>query len=158
MTEVIYAIQVTIAVALGLWTYNRFAKRWTSTLGDDVVSGYVNDVGYVAGEGGGSVIVSYGYSVDGTQYFGSFVPPWRHLLGFDFKMRTAELEAIFREKYPKGYEVRVFYFPDSPAKHWLESPPSKWAVAWKAVRLPLVILALTYTPLMFINPLLYLQT
>ena len=113
MTEVIYAIQATIAVALGLWTYNRFAKRWTSTLGDDVVSGYVNDVGYVAGEGGGSVIVSYGYSVDGTQYFGSFVPPWRHLLGFDFKMRTAELEAIFREKYPKGYEVRVFYFPDS---------------------------------------------
>ena len=49
MTEVIYAIQVAIAIVLGLWTYNRYAKRWTCTLGDDVVSGYVNDVGYVAG-------------------------------------------------------------------------------------------------------------
>ena len=46
-----YAIQVVIAVVIGLWTYDRYAKRWTSTLGDDVVSGYVNDVGYVAGEG-----------------------------------------------------------------------------------------------------------
>ena len=158
MTEVIYAIQGAIAVVLGFWAYNRFTKRWTSELGDDVVSGYINDVGYVAGEGGGSVIVSYGYSVAGKRYFGSFVPPWRHLVGFDFKMRTAELEAIFREKYPKGYEVRVFYLRDSPAEHWLESPPSKWAVAWKSVRLPLVILALTYTPLMFINLLIYLQT
>ena len=95
MTEVIYAIQVSIAVVLGLWAYNRLAKRWTSILGDDLGSGYVNDVGYVAGEGGGSVIVSYGYLVAGTRYFGSFVPPWRHLVGFDFKMRTAELEAIF---------------------------------------------------------------
>ena len=48
MTEVIYAIQVSIAVVLGLWAYNHLAKRWTSTLGDDVVSGYVNDVVYVA--------------------------------------------------------------------------------------------------------------
>ena len=158
MTEVIYAIQVAIAIVLGLWTYNRYAKRWTCTLGDDVVSGYVNDVGYVAGEGGGSVIVSYGYSVAGTRYFGSFVPPWRRLVGFDFNRRPAELEAIFREKYPKGYEVRVFYYRDSPAEHWLDSPPSKWAVFWKAVWLPLVILALTYTPLMFINLLIYLKT
>ena len=158
MADLIYAIQVAIAVVIGLGTYDGYAKRCASTLGDDVVSGYVNDVGYVAGEGGGSVIVSYGYSVAGTRYFGSFVPPWRHLVGFDFKMRTAELEAIFRDKYPKGYEVRVFYYRDSPAEHWLDSPPSKLAVAWKAVRLPLVILALTYTPLMFINLLLYLQT
>ena len=51
MTEVIYAIQGAIAVVLGFWAYNRFTKRWTSALGDDVVSGYINDVGYVAGEG-----------------------------------------------------------------------------------------------------------
>jgi len=51
MTDLIYAIQVVIAAVIGLWTYDRYAKRWTSTLGDDVVSGYVNDVGYVAGEG-----------------------------------------------------------------------------------------------------------
>ena len=155
--EIIFALQVVALVVILLWTYDRYAKRWTSTLGDDVVSGYVNDVGYVAGEGGGSVIVSYGYSVAGTRYFGSFVPPWRRLVGFDFNRRPAELEAIFQEKYPKGYEVRVFYYRDSPAEHWLDSPPSKWAVLWKAVWLPLVILALTYIPLMFINLLIYLQ-
>ena len=123
MTDIIYATQVVIAVVIGLWTYHRYAKRWTSTLGDDVVSGYVNDVGYVAGEGGGSVIVSYGYSVAGTRYFGSFVPPWRHLVGFDFKMRTAELEAIFREKYPKGYEVRCFIIVIHPQSiGWIHPP------------------------------------
>ena len=143
---------------MGIWTYNRFVKRWTSTLGDHEVSGYVNVVAYVAGEGSGSVTVSYGYSVSGTRYFGSFVPPWRHIVSFDFKKRTAELEARFREKCPKGYEVRVFHFRDSPAELWLGSPPSKWAVAWKAVRLPLLILALTYTPFMFVGLLTYLQT
>ena len=60
MTDLIYAIQVAIAVVIGLWTYDRYAKRWASSLGDDVVSGYVNDVEYVAGEGGGFVIVFYG--------------------------------------------------------------------------------------------------
>ena len=53
MTDVIYAIQVAIAVLVSLWIYDRLAKRWTATLGDDVVTGTVTSVGYVASEGGG---------------------------------------------------------------------------------------------------------
>ena len=53
MTDVIYAIQVAIAVLISLWIYDRLAKRWTATLGDDVVTGTVTSVGYVASEGGG---------------------------------------------------------------------------------------------------------
>jgi len=72
MTEVIYFIQVAIAIVISFWIYNRFAKRWTATLGDDVVTGTVTNVGYVASEGGGYIAVSYAYSVKGTRFYGAF--------------------------------------------------------------------------------------
>ena len=68
-----------------------------------------------------------------------------------------EVEDRMREEYPKGYEVRVFYFRGSPVEHWLHNPPSKLAVFGKAVGVPFLILVLTYIPLMFINLLIYLQ-
>jgi len=71
MTDVIYAIQVAIAVLVSLWIYDRLAKRWTATLGDDVVTGTVTSVGYVASEGGGYISVSYAYSVKGTRFYGA---------------------------------------------------------------------------------------
>ncbi|MDG2272215.1 MAG: hypothetical protein P8L39_07925, partial [Halioglobus sp.] len=74
MTEVIHAIQVSIAVAINFWIYNRIAKRWTATLGDDVVTGTVTSVGYVSSEGGGYISVSYAYSVKGTRFYGAFNP------------------------------------------------------------------------------------
>lgn len=156
MTEVIHAIQVAIAVVISLWTYNRFAKRWTATLGDDVVTGTVTSVGYVASEGGGYISVSYAYSVKGTRFYGAFNPSiW--IKGVSWKTSMYEVEDRMREEYPKGYEVRVFYFRGSPVEHWLHKPPSKWAIFWKAIWLPLVILVLTCIPLMFINLLIYLQ-
>ena len=156
MTEVIHAIQVAIAVVTSLWIYNRFAKRWTATLGDDVVTGTVTDVGYVASEGGGSILVSYAYSVKGTRFYGAFSPSiW--IDGVSWKTSMYEVEDRMREEYPKGYEVRVFYFRGSPVEHWLDKPPSKWAIFNKAHGLPLVILVLTNIPLMFINLLIDLQ-
>ena len=68
MTEIIHAIQVAIAVVISVWIYNRLAKRWTATLGDDVVTGTVTSVGYVASEGGGYISASYAYSVNGTRF------------------------------------------------------------------------------------------
>ena len=156
MTEVIHAMQVAIAVVTSLWIYNRFAKRRTATLGDDVVTGTVTDVGYVASEGGGSILVSYAYSVKGTRFYGAFSPSiW--IDGVSWKTSMYEVEDRMREEYPKGYEVRVFYFRGSPVEHWLDKPPSKWAIFNKAHGLPLVILVLTNIPLMFINLLIDLQ-
>ena len=152
MTEIIYAIQVVLAVMFALWTYDRYAKRWPATLGDDVVTGSVVDVGYlVVSEGGGYVIVSYGYSVSGTRYFGSFN---RDL---PFGTTGYEFEDQMRKEYPKGYEVTVFYYRDSPAEHWLHKPPPSWAIFWKAFWLPALLLVLTYIPLMFINLLISLR-
>ena len=74
MIELIFAAQIGIALVALLWSYDRYAKRWVATRGNDVVIGSVNDVGYVAGEGGGSIVVSYGYSVDGIRYYGAFNP------------------------------------------------------------------------------------
>ena len=156
MTEVIYFIQIEIAIVISFWIYNRLTKRWTATLGDDVVTGTVTSVGYVASEGGGFISVSYAYSVNGTRFYGAFNPSiW--IDGISWKTSKYELEERMREKYPKGYEVRVFYFRGSPVEHWLHKPPSKWAIFNKANGLPLVILVLTNIPLMFINLLIYLQ-
>ena len=156
MTEVIHAIQVAIAVAINFWIYDRVAKRWTATLGDDVVTGTVTSVGYVASEGGGYISVSYAYSVKGTRFYGAFSPSiW--IDGVSWKTSMYEVEEKMREEYPKGYEVRVFYFRGSPVEHWLHKAPSKLAIFWKAIWLPLVILVLTNIPLMFINLLIDLQ-
>ena len=158
MIDLIFAMQIVIALVALLWSYDRYAKRWVATRGNDVVIGSVNDVGYVAGEGGGSIIVSYGYSVDGVRYYGAFHPSAFEEIGlFNFKIRTPEIEAIFREKYPKGHEVRVYFFHGSPAEHWVNEPPSKSAVLWKATWLPLLILLLTWLPLGFVQLLITLS-
>lgn len=156
MTEIICAIQVVLAVMFALWTYDRYAKRWSATLGDDVVTGSVVDVGYLhlppsSASPNGYVIVSYGYSVSDKRYFGSF---YREL---DNWTNPQEFEDKMRKEYPKGYEVTVFYYRDSPAEHWLHKPPPTWAIFWKAFRLPALILVLTYIPLMFINLLISLR-
>lgn len=159
MIELIFAAEIGMALVALLWSYDRYAKRWVATRGNDVVIGSVNDVGYVAGEGGGSIHVSYGYSVDGIRYYGSFNPSVFEEIGlFNFKIRTPEVEAIFREKYPKGHEVRVYFFHGSPAEHWVDEPPSKSAVFWKATWLPLLILLLTWLPLGFVHLLITLPS
>ena len=110
----------------------------------------------MASEGGGSILVSYAYSVKGTRFYGAFSPSiW--IDGVSWKTSMYEVEDRMREEYPKGYEVRVFYFRGSPVEHWLDKPPSKWAIFNKAHGLPLVILVLTNIPLMFINLLIDLQ-
>ena len=158
MIDLIFATQIVIVLVALLWSYDRYAKRWVATRGNDVVIGSVNDVGYAAGEGGGSIMVSYGYSVDGVRYYGAFNPSVFEEIGlFNFKIRTSEIEAIFREKYPMGHEVRVYFFHDSPAEHWVNEPPSKSAVLWKATRLPLLILLLTLPPLGFVQLLITLS-
>ena len=47
MTEIIYAIQVVLAIMFALWTYDRFAKRWSATLGEEVVKGSVHRADFV---------------------------------------------------------------------------------------------------------------
>ena len=158
MIELIFAVEIGMALVALFWSYDRYAKRWVATRGNDVVIGSVNDVGYAAGEGGGSIIVSYGYSVDGIRYYGSFNPSIFDEIGlFNFKIRAPEIEAIFREKYPKGHEVPVYFSRDAPAEHWVNEPPSKTAVLLKATWLPLLVLLLTLLPLGFVQLLITLS-
>ena len=158
MIDLIFATQIVIVLVALLWSYDRYAKRWVATRGNDVVIGSVNDVGYVAGEGGGSIMVSYGYSVDGVRYYGAFNPSVFKEIGlFNFKIRAPEIEAIFQEKYPKGHEVPVYFFRDAPAEHWVNEPPSKTAVLLKATWLPLLVLLLTLLPLGFVQLLITLS-
>ena len=66
----IFIIQVIISVVILLWSYDRYAKRWGTTLGNHSVEGTYTRVDYVPQDFGG-YIVTYGYTVNGKRYFGS---------------------------------------------------------------------------------------
>ena len=151
MTEIIYAIQVVLAVMFALLTYYRYAKRWSATLGEEVVKGSVHRADFVLDGHVGQWLVSYGYEVRGRRYFDSFEAR-------DFKARANEagLEK-FRESYPIGYRLTVFYWKEDPSVHWLHKPPSKGAILHKALDVPLLVLVLTNVPLLFVHWLISMQ-
>ena len=151
MTKIIYATQAVLAVMCALWTYDRYAKRWPATLGNDVVTGSVQRADFVLDGHIGQWLVSYGYEVRGRRYFDSFEAR-------DFKARTNEagLEK-FRESYPIGYGLTVFYWKEDPSVHWLHKPPSTKAVFSNALDVPLLVLVLTNVPLLFVHWLISMQ-
>ena len=151
MTEIIYAIEVVLAVMFALWTYDRYAKRRSATLGDYVVTGSVHRADFVLDGHIGQWLVSYGYEVRGRRYFDSFEAR-------DFKARANEagLEK-FRESYPIGYGLTVFYWKEDPSVHWLHKPPSTKAIFSNALDVPLLVLVLTNVPLLFVHWLISMQ-
>ena len=151
MTEIIYAIQVVLAVMFAMWTYDRYAKRWSATLGEEVVEGSVHRADFVPVGHIGQWLVYYSYEVRGKRYLDSFEAR-------DFKAlpNEAGLEK-FRESYPIGYGLRVFYWREDPSVHWLHKPPSKGAILHKALDVPLLVLVLTNVPLLFVHWLISMQ-
>lgn len=73
-------------------------------------------------------------------------------------MSTEEILEKLREKYPAGYKVRVFYYKDDPSEHWLHKAPTKWAIFWKAVAKPLLVLVIVLVPLGFVDLLITLSS
>ena len=151
MTEIICASQVVLAFMFALWTYDRYAKRWPATLGDYVVTRSVHRADFVLDGHIGQWLVSYGYEVRGRRYFDSFEAR-------DFKARANEagLEK-FRESYPIGYGLTVFYWKEDPSVHWLHKPPTTKAIFSNALDVPLLVLVLTNVPLLFVHWLISMQ-
>ena len=116
MTDIIYAIQVAIAVVVALWTYDRYAKRWSATLGEEVVEGSVHRADFVPVGHIGQWLVYYSYEVRGKRYLYSFEAR-------DFKAlpNDAGLEK-FRGSYPIGYGLTVFYWKEDPSVTGCISP------------------------------------
>ena len=56
-----------------------------------------------------------------------------------------------QKEYLTGRTVKVFYFKESPAEHWLDVPPDQLLVFFKAIGIPLLILSLSNVPLLFID-------
>ena len=56
-----------------------------------------------------------------------------------------------QKEYLTGRTVKVFYFKESPAEHWLDVPPDQLLVFFKAIGIPLLILILSNVPLLFID-------
>ena len=145
MTEIIYAIQVVLAVMFALWTYDRYAKRWPATLGEETVKASVHRSDLVPVGHIGQWLVYYSYEVRGKRYLYSFEAR-------DFKAlpNEAGLEK-FRESYPIGYGLPVFYWKEDPSVHWLHKPPSKGAIFSKASHVPSLVLVLTNVPLLLVH-------
>ena len=145
MTEMIYAIQVVLAVMFALWTYDRYAKTWPATLGEETVKASVHRADFVPVGHIGQWLVYYSYEVRGKRYLYSFEAR-------DFKAlpNEAGLEK-FRESYPIGYGLPVFYWKEDPSVHWLHKPPSKGAIFSKASHVPSLVLVLTNVPLLLVH-------
>ena len=118
----ILLIQIVITIIIFLWGYDRFSKRWSTTLGRYSVDGSYTRVDYMSGEGGASYMVSYGYTVDGKRYFGAIN---RSILSMSLLVSIEENVEKLQKEYLTGRTVRVFYCKESPSEHWINSPPSQ---------------------------------
>jgi hypothetical protein len=143
----ILLIQVVITIIIFLWSYDRYAKRWSTALGRYSVEGAYSRVDYIAGEGA-SYMVSYGYTVDGKRYFGAIN---RSIRSMSLLLSIEENVEKLQKEYLTGRTVKVFYFKESPAEHWLDVPPDQLLVFFKAIGIPLLILILSNVPLLFID-------
>ena len=93
-------------------------------------------------------MVSYGYTVDGKRYFGAIN---RSILSMSLLSSIEENVENLQKEYLTGRTVKVFYFKESPAEHWLDVPPAQLLVFFKAIGIPLLILILSNIPLLFID-------
>ncbi|MDC0172151.1 hypothetical protein OAK26_00155 [Gammaproteobacteria bacterium] len=141
----IFIIQVIISVVILLWSYDRYAKRWGTTLGNHSVEGTYTRVDYVPQDFGG-YIVTYGYTVNGKRYFGSI--EWS-ILHFGLLSSIEENIETLKKEYLTGRTVKVFYWEESPNEHSLNIPPS--TPFFRAIGIPLLILILSNIPLLFID-------
>jgi hypothetical protein len=55
----ILLIQVVITIIIFLWSYDRYAKRWSTALGRYSVEGAYSRVDYIAGQGKAQAIWSH---------------------------------------------------------------------------------------------------
>ena len=155
-SDVILLLEV-IAVLVFLWTsVKRYNRRLGVRLGSYFTEGRVSRVDFVHAGESRYFLASYGYAVRGIDYYGGFGIPGFSEYGF--LMSTDEILEKLRKKYPVGYKVRVFYYKDSPIEHWLHKPPPKWAVFWKAVAKPLLVLVIVLVPLGFVDLLITLSS
>ena len=155
-SDVILLLEV-IAVLVFLWTsVKRYNLRLGVRLGSYFTEGRVSRVDFVHAGESRYFLASYGYAVRGIDYYGGFGIPGFSEYGF--LMSTDEILEKLKKKYPVGYKVRVFYYKDSPIEHWLHKPPPKWAVFWKAVAKPLLVLVIVLVPLGFVDLLITLSS
>ena len=154
-SDVILLLEV-IAVLVFLWTsVKRYNQRHDAILGSHFTEGEVSRVDFVHAGESRYFLASYGYAVRGIDYYGGF-----NVSGFSeygFLMSTDEILEKLRRKYPAGYKVRVFYYKDDPTEHWLHKAPTKWAIFWKAVIKPLIVLVIVLVPLEFVDLLMTLS-
>ena len=155
-TDVILLLEA-VAVLIFIWvSINRYNQRLGATFGSHFAEARVSRVDFVHAGEARYFLASYGYAVRGIDYYGGFGVPGFSEYGF--LMSTDEILEKLRKKYPVGYKVRVFYFKDSPIEHWLHKPPTKWAIFWRAVVKPLIVLVIVLIPLGFVDLLITLSS
>ena len=155
-TDVILLLEA-VAVLIFIWvSINRYNQRLGATFGSHFAEGRVSRVDFVHAGESRYFLASYGYAVRGIDYYGGFSVSG--FLEYGFRMSTEEILEKLREKYPAGYKVRVFYYKDDPSEHWLHKAPTKWAIFWKAVAKPLLVLVIVLVPLGFVDLLITLSS
>ena len=153
--DVILLLEI-VAIFVSVWVgINRYNRRLVATLGSHFTEGRVSRVDCIPAGESKSFLVSYGYVVRGIDYFGGFGVP--RFSEYGLLMSTDEILEKLRKKYPADYKLRVFYYKDDPTEHWLHKAPTAWAVFWKAVAKPLLVLVIVLVPLGFVDLLIILS-
>lgn len=103
---------VVILIAVVLYTYDRYAKRWSAGTGTHQASAtVVFSALCVDGHSRTQAVVIYQYEVDERAYRGELISPKVNL-------------AHFVEQYPLGTEFPVFYSVKEPAFSNAFAPPT----------------------------------
>ena len=101
----IFFIQVLISIIIVLWGYQRYAKRWSTSLGRDSVEGVYTRVDFIEGESA-YYAISYRYTVSGKRYFGSIS---RSHLSFGlFSDIDENIEELKKEEENPRFESHSF--------------------------------------------------
>jgi hypothetical protein len=126
-----------ILIGVALYTYDRYAKRWSAITGVHQCDAKVvfSEV-CIDGHSRKQAVVVYAYSVNGRHYKGHLKPP---------KTRLAE----FIEQMPIGTEIPVYFAAREPAFSTPYVPPTNLALIKRTIAgcFPLPLLTLNIVSL-----------
>ena len=128
-------VNTPIFILFSLFTYNTYAKRWSSKTGKHSTTGRITWSGEIPG-GKPPYLVSYSYHVDGALYNGQLSIPF------------LKVDETIKEN-PKGKEITVYYAKKEPGFSLANKPPTHYQIIGKSLLthllLPLFIINLIFT-------------
>ena len=116
-------MNLVILIIFGLFTYDKYAKRWTATTGQYHVNGRItwSEMGTSLTQHTGKqqALISYSYHVNGQLFNG--------------EMDTGLYPEKLIKAYPRGKPVIIYYSPKEPSFSNVDAPSSLFNLLVKTI-------------------------